>query len=1214
LGKHQERHQQGKRDSRDLEGWSRNDIYRQDRSGQQLQGGQRRDDALWDPKGKPPSGRPKSAIIPKSSLPPRFQRNSRYGDFPEDVPRDFVEEMRDSFPQDRDSFRSGETFTGVSLSARERSTRADSVESSVSVAERTNSHSHSGGKDASCVSDWSLEVEEEDERRSQAGTLERERNCDTPASLLSQGSNSRADSPDLQLGTQGGNTRGLIKLPESMTNPHWRPPPDSRNPHWRRDTDNWRSGSVGASAGYPAPGSYGGGWSSSAPTTPSGPYPPVPSTGIRFPLDPGSRFAAPAHLLAAQGFPGAGGGVPAQGGYRPPFPPRYPVGAPGPQSHGVPLTRLPVTTPPDWYDVYNPEIYGNSKTDITCITSIVRADMKLRSVLQGGPAIVCSRWDQEVRETRHQIMAAARYLMKNDLLFVAEHDVETHIWKTVYYQVVEILKLPYFDTENTTAENRATLKACLLNLFEEGADYYTQLLEDLVEVYRLDLELYYDPLHPREQGDRLGRLARVAAQKCNICLGDLARYREQVNSTTNYRAARQYYVKANHLEMRNGRPFNMLAILAKMNNRKFEAVYYHARCIASKNPFQSSREGLVSIFEEMKRRWDLGEKTRETHRLESEREREREGRRIVRGSKVRREVWEKAGPDSRRLHRTTSAQSSSSEGAEIAGLGVAELNKRFTMTLLHLLGKLYTQINTGDFSTAQSSLMDQFRLLISKSPLPLSTDRLVQIMALNMFTIEETKLRSQSGGDSTYRHVCQDLALSLAGDMFCLLLERANLLVAGSSPLAVLHPENQLDSDLASLLAPIKVWCDWLLGNNDTWYPLVSSEPFAQLAQLATRLEGIKQEVNEALGDSLSEESFMALPQARRDEFELIKLAEDSLLCDFSPWFRGLSWASYRAYCPRTRDLFVATSAKRVSQILLAVEYLEGLDQPVLKWSLPDNSHVCLVTEDGNSQQHFSRDIAVSNLTALIARDEYVLEESYSGEEEEGEDEVKEEERERPPSDTDSEIVQLRERREELQAKQRQERARARKAQHEILTEVVSLSLQVRPRLLVLDTNVLVDHLPRVQTLAKEGSLGLRVPQVVISELEGLAKGGQTASDRGPEHVAMVRDSSRAALSWLKDKPQNTKCVTSKGTTMPHFTSFQEEDTSDGQKNDDRILTCCLSLNTGPPPEVRQGMKTVYRDTVLITDDRNLKLKAHTSDCAVNTIKEFMAWFFPQEN
>jgi hypothetical protein len=44
---------------------------------------------------------------------------------------------------------------------------------------------------------------------------------------------------------------------------------------------------------------------------------------------------------------------------------------------------------------------------------------------------VCSRWYQEVRETRHQIMAAARFLMKNDMIFVAEREVEIHI----YYQV-----------------------------------------------------------------------------------------------------------------------------------------------------------------------------------------------------------------------------------------------------------------------------------------------------------------------------------------------------------------------------------------------------------------------------------------------------------------------------------------------------------------------------------------------------------------------------------------------------------------------------------------------------------------------------------------------------------------------------------------------------------------------------------------------------------
>ena len=44
---------------------------------------------------------------------------------------------------------------------------------------------------------------------------------------------------------------------------------------------------------------------------------------------------------------------------------------------------------------------------------------------------------------------------------------------------------------------------------------------------------------------------------------------------------------------------------------------------------------------------------------------------------------------------------------------------------------------------------------------------------------------------------------------------------------------------------------------------------------------------------------------------------------------------------------------------------------------------MCIVTDTRddtcNDMGHVSRDIAVSNLTAMIARDEYVLEESYSG-------------------------------------------------------------------------------------------------------------------------------------------------------------------------------------------------------------------------------------------
>lgn len=175
----------------------------------------------------------------------------------------------------------------------------------------------------------------------------------------------------------------------------------------------------------------------------------------------------------------------------------------------------------------------------------------------------------------------------------------------------------------------------------------------------------------------------------------------------------------------------------------------------------------------------------------------------------------------------------------------------------------------------------------------------------------------------------------------------------------------------------------------------------------------------------------------------------------------------------------------------------------------------------------------------------------------------------------------------------------------------MSVTLEVRPKTIVPDTNAFIDHLPQIQKLALCGLFSMRVPSVVVNELEGLAKvsvGRGQESHQSPEHQAMVRENARLALGWLRDRPLHVKCVTSKGTVLPSFSMTSEEDILDGKKNDDRILDCCLALDSAPAPKLKDGMRTVHRDTVLLTDDRNLKLKAHTSDCAVNKVADFLKW------
>ena len=105
------------------------------------------------------------------------------------------------------------------------------------------------------------------------------------------------------------------------------------------------------------------------------------------------------------------------------------------------------------------------------------------------------------------MQAAARHLLEKDIFFVAEKEVDLHIWKIVYYQVIEMLKSAYLDTENTGPETRQILKTQMMLLLEEGADYYTQLLTDLTKTYNVDLDRFYDALEPRE----LSRYGRYAA-------------------------------------------------------------------------------------------------------------------------------------------------------------------------------------------------------------------------------------------------------------------------------------------------------------------------------------------------------------------------------------------------------------------------------------------------------------------------------------------------------------------------------------------------------------------------------------------------------------------------------------------------------------------------------------------------------------------------------
>ncbi len=79
---------------------------------------------------------------------------------------------------------------------------------------------------------------------------------------------------------------------------------------------------------------------------------------------------------------------------------------------------------------------------------------------------------------------------------------------------VEVLKPGLRDD---SADVRRTVQTYIVELLDEGIDFYEQMLDTLDTAYRLDLDTYYDVLEPRP-ADKHVRCALMSAQKCLLCL------------------------------------------------------------------------------------------------------------------------------------------------------------------------------------------------------------------------------------------------------------------------------------------------------------------------------------------------------------------------------------------------------------------------------------------------------------------------------------------------------------------------------------------------------------------------------------------------------------------------------------------------------------------------------------------------------------------------
>uniref|UniRef100_A0A8C7JV16 Telomerase-binding protein EST1A n=1 Tax=Oncorhynchus kisutch TaxID=8019 RepID=A0A8C7JV16_ONCKI len=773
-------------------------------------------------------------------------------------------------------------------------------------------------------------------------------------------------------------------------------------------------------------------------------------------------------------------------------------------------------------------------------------------------------------QLRADLLTLYERVILTDIEFSDSQNLDQALWKNVFYQVIEHFRQLLKDP---SGDSTLRITPMLLTLLDEGTVFFDALLQKLQTVFQFKLEDYMDGMAIRPRPLRKTvKYALISAQRCLICQGDIARYREQASDSANYGKARSWYLKAQQIAPKNGRPYNQLALLAVYTKRKLDAVYYYMRSLAASNPILTAKESLMSLFEEAKRKQESEGGSRGPG--------VRGGGRGEEGARV--EIWVgpigQAGVPSSHRGGSESSRDSEQEG-ELGNLSPSDVSRTlYTDTPTYIMC-----CSMESFPSVASRVLQEFTVLLQHSPSPLGSTRMLQIITINMFTIHNAQSR---GGDSEVRSVLQEQTTALGLAMFSLLVQRCTELLrdtpAGEEGQEGMVRVSAFPLDLRELLPSVKVWSDWMLGHPNQWNPppcRIDLDVWRSLADLCNALARVdhgEAPLYKADGDGGEGD----------EELRLLLLEEDRLLAP----------ASSRCSLPHRNPAYaIAADCKRVTVLKYFLEALCGQEEPLLAFK--GGKYVSMATSPQPGRPGDARSRQDSQ-TERESDDVIVEAESSVSDGDDG---------------SEDDIRELRARRSALTNKLAEQQRRRDKIQA-VLQTCGQLELEVRPLFLVPDTNGFIDHLTGLKTLLQSGTYIVVVPLIVITELDGLAKGQESCDGSGSGRG--VQEKAKVAVAFLERgfeaREPCLRALTSRGSQLESI-AFRSEDTSGQQgNNDDVILSCCLHYCKDEAkslmPAQTNGPVRLRREVVLLTDDRNLRVKALTRNVPVRDIPAFLTW------
>lgn len=213
-------------------------------------------------------------------------------------------------------------------------------------------------------------------------------------------------------------------------------------------------------------------------------------------------------------------------------------------------------TKPEWMRKSSKHYQEFRKKQI--IDELSECDDDLMMIIERSQLL--ERWNDTLL-IRKRIEEKFQIILTNEMKFCQAHNVENYIWKILFHRIIEWLRNTIQDCDDETVKQTCKVKA--LETVEYGMKYYESVINLLEERFNFKIDNFIgENAASYTRGLGYVGCALISSQKIFVNLGDLARYREQINQTNNFGRAKNFYVKAQQVVPNNGQPFNQLALLA----------------------------------------------------------------------------------------------------------------------------------------------------------------------------------------------------------------------------------------------------------------------------------------------------------------------------------------------------------------------------------------------------------------------------------------------------------------------------------------------------------------------------------------------------------------------------------------------------------------------------------------------------------------------------